>query len=91
MTEVTEDDVKKLREKAARQTALSFLRQIAHNLCLPKGFNGHIDLAFKVDRARIVGETMIQIGNELLGGHIEDSKRTKNENETTRVTNDGGR
>lgn len=56
------------REAVIRQKVREFLHQVGVNLSTPEGISGHLDLALKIDRRRIIGEEMTRIGKELQDG-----------------------
>lgn len=58
------DDLKADREKTVQATCEKFLRRIAQNLSIPVGINGRFDIAFGIDRKRIIGKAMLKIGKE---------------------------
>lgn len=59
------EDVREFREAEVRTAAKQFLRQVVVNLCAPEGLSGHVDLAFNVDRKKIISEVLIELGEEM--------------------------
>jgi len=56
--------VKADREKEVEEKSLAFLRTVTQNLCGYTGMSGQIDLAFKVDRQKIMAKVLRRLADE---------------------------
>lgn len=64
--EKREAEVRVQRIQEVRVTVRSFLTQVVSNLCIPEGLSGKVDMAFKINRRKLIAETMIELGKEML-------------------------
>ena len=62
----SEEDFKMRRSEEIRKLTTPFLRQVAMELAAPQGLDGNIDIAFQIDRLKIVAEEMVSVGKSLL-------------------------
>ena len=57
---------KKKRERDIYNQSKNFIKQIVVNMCVPEGFSGHVDLAFHVERKRIIAKALRDLSKELV-------------------------
>lgn len=70
-TSSCQDDSRKIveeREKEVYSKSKEFFRLIVQNMCLPEGMTGHFDIAFHIDRQKIIAKALIDLGKELSDG-----------------------
>lgn len=60
-----EEKTRKQREEEIRVRSKAFLKTIAENMCIPEGISGRIDVAFAINRTKIIAEVMVELGKEL--------------------------
>lgn len=65
-----ESEVKEKREDEIRAKAYRFLKRVAQNLVIPEGVSGRVDIAFKINRKKLVADAMRKIVEELDGDSV---------------------
>lgn len=60
-----QDKYRSDRETELYTSIKSLVKQIATGMCIPTGMSGQFDIAFKVDRQKIVAKVFREIGEEL--------------------------
>lgn len=57
------------REQDVYDKAKGFLKHVVNNLCIPEGMTGQFDIAFKIDRQKIIARVLEDLGKELAEGN----------------------
>ena len=61
-----EEEFRVKREGEVRDKVRAFLKTVALNLASLEGMSGTIDVAFKIDRQRIIAEVLVELGTDML-------------------------
>lgn len=64
-----QDEIRDGRKKEISEMSTAFLRNVVINLCTPEGISGHIDIAFGIDRCKIISEVLYNLAKELEERH----------------------
>lgn len=62
---ITEDEAKDARIGDIKKATKQFLNEVIFNLCLPEGPSGRLDMAFNINRAKVILEVLKELSEEL--------------------------
>lgn len=79
--EIDDKDVVNRRHQEIKEKGHRFLKQVALNLCVPEGISGKIDLAFKIDRKKLVAEILRDVAKELEETEVKNGQRNQRKNQ----------